>query len=124
MYAYLRAHSSVCFASETKEYKRFQYGEAQIDEANSQQLTCDNIILQYSSYQPYDENGYLNIDTSSGGKGKYITRGKAIDITWEKDTQWGITRYYDQNHNEIQLNTGKTWVEIIKNDRIDSVTYQ
>lgn len=109
---------------ETKEYKRFQYGEAQIDEANSQQLTCDNIILQYSSYQPYDENGYLNIDTSSGGKGKYITRGKAIDITWEKDTQWGITRYYDQNHNEIQLNTGKTWVEIIKNDRIDSVTYQ
>lgn len=112
------------YDAQTKEYKRFQYGEAQVDELTNEQLTCDNIILQYSSYQPYDENGYLNIDTSSGGSGKFITRGKAIDIRWEKDSQWGITRYYDANGNEIQLNPGKTWVEIIKNDRIDSVTYQ
>lgn len=109
---------------ETKEYKRFQYGEPQVDELDGQQLTCDNIILQYSSYQPYDENGYLNIDTSSGGQGKFITRGKAIDIRWEKDSQWGITHYYGQDGQEIQLNTGKTWVEIVLNDKIDAVTFQ
>lgn len=112
------------YDAETKKYKRFQYGEAQVDELNGEQLTCDNIILQYSSYQPYDENGYLNIDTSSGGQGKFITRGKAVDIRWEKDSQWGITRYYDAQNNEIQLNPGKTWVEIVLNDRVDSVTYQ
>lgn len=108
----------------TKEYRRYQYGEAQIDEATGEQLTCDNIIIQYSSWQPYDENGYLNIDTVSGGSGKYITRGQAADITWQKEDDWGITRYYDANGQEIRLNPGKTWVEIALNDSADSITYE
>lgn len=112
------------YDADTKKYNRFQFGAAQVDGLTNEQLTCDNIILQYSGYQPYDSNGYLNIDTSSGGAGKYITRGKAIDIRWEKDSQWGITRYYDSNNQEIQLNSGKTWVEIVLNDKIDSVSYQ
>ena len=108
----------------TETYLRFQFGEPQVDELNQEQLSCDNILLQYSSYQPYDGNGYLNIDTSSGGQGKFITRGKAIDIRWEKDSPWGITHYYDANEQEILLNPGKTWVEIIQNDRLDSITIQ
>ena len=82
------------------------------------------LFLQYSGYQAYDANGYLNIDTQSGGSGKYITRGKAIDITWSKDSQWGTTHYYDSNGQEIQLNRGKTWVEIVLNDSVGSVTLQ
>lgn len=108
----------------TKKYSRFQFGAPQVDELTNEQLTCDNIILQYSNYQPYESGGYLNIDTQSGGAGKFITRGKAIDIRWEKDSQWGITRYYDTNNQEIQLNSGKTWVEIVFNEKLDSVTYQ
>ena len=84
----------------------------------------ENIILQYSNYVPYDPNGYLNVDTQSGGEGLYITRGKAIDIHWTKDSQWGITHYYDSNNQEIQLNPGKTWVEIVLNDSVDSVILQ
>lgn len=108
----------------SKEYHRYQYGEAQIDETTGEQLTCDNILLQYSAYQPYDPNGYLNIDAVSGGQGKYITRGKAMDITWQKDNDWGITRYYDANGQEIRLNPGKTWVEIVLNGTVDSITYE
>jgi hypothetical protein len=112
------------YNAETKEYSRFQYGAAHIDQETGEQLTCDNIILQYSAYQPYDSNGYLNINTTSGGSGKYITRGKAVDITWQKDSEWGITRYYDADGQEIRLNTGKTWVEIVLNDETGSVVCQ
>ncbi|WP_373214936.1 DUF3048 domain-containing protein [Ruminococcus sp. 5_1_39BFAA] len=112
------------YNAETKKYSRFQFGGAHVDELTGQQLTCDNIILQYSAYQPYDQNGYLNVDTISGGQGKFITRGKAVDIRWEKDAVWGVTHYYDANEQEIQLNPGKTWVEIVQNDKIGSVTYQ
>lgn len=112
------------YNAETKEYSRFQFNAPHVDQLTGQQLTCDNIILQYSSYQPYDANGYLNIDTQSGGSGKYITRGKAINITWSKDSQWGTTHYYDSNGQEIQLNRGKTWVEIVLNDSVDSITLQ
>ncbi len=108
----------------TKKYNRFQFGGPQVDELTKEQLSVDNIILQYSDYRAYDENGYLNINVTSGGAGKYITRGKAIDIRWEKDSEWGITRYYDSNGQEIQLNKGKTWVGIVLNDKAASVTYQ
>ena len=112
------------YNAETKEYSRFQYDAPQVDQNTNEQLTCSNIILQYSQYQPYDENGYLNVNTSSGGVGKYITRGKAIDITWSKDSEWGTTHYYDANGQEIQLNPGKTWVEIVLNDSVDSISLQ
>ncbi len=112
------------YNAETKEYSRFQYDAPQVDQNTNEQLTCSNIILQYSQYQPYDENGYLNVNTSSGGAGKYITRGKAIDITWSKDSEWGTTHYYDVNGQEIQLNPGKTWVEIVLNDSVDSISLQ
>ena len=112
------------YDASTGKYKRFQFGDAHIDELTGEQLECDNIILQYSSWKNYDANGYLNIDTISGGSGKYITRGKAIDIRWEKDSPWGITHYYDANEQEIHLNQGKTWVEIVLNDTADAVNYQ
>ncbi|MDO5336314.1 MAG: DUF3048 domain-containing protein [Eubacteriales bacterium] len=112
------------YDASTGEYKRFQYGQAQVDDLTGEQLTCDNIILQYSQYTNYDENGYLNIDAISGGQGKFITRGQAIDIRWEKDSVWGVTHYFDSSNQEIRLNPGKTWVEIVLNDRVDQVTYQ
>lgn len=108
----------------TKEYKRYQFGAAHVDEVTGEQLTCANIILQYSSYSNYDSNGYLNVDTISGGSGKYITRGKAIDIRWEKDSVWGVTHYFDSNNQEIKINRGVTWVEIIQGDKTGAVTYE
>ena len=104
--------------------QHYETGLSHIDQNTGNQLTCENIILQYSNYVPYDPNGYLNVDTQSGGEGKYITRGKAIDIHWTKDSQWGITHYYDSNNQEIQLNPGKTWVEIVLNDSVGSVSLQ
>ena len=59
-------------------------------------------------------------------RAKYITRGKAIDIHWTKDfPKWGKSaHYYDSNNQEIQLNPGKTWVEIVLNDSVGSVSLQ
>jgi len=115
------AVNSPWFEYKDGQYYRYQYGEEQIDELTDEQLSYTNIILQYSSYTNHDANGYLNIDTTSGGSGKYITGGKAIDITWSKETEWGVTRYYDSNNEEITLNPGKTWVCIILNSSVDNV---
>ena len=42
-----------------------------------------------------------------------MTGGKAVPISWEKDGEFGVTRYYDQEHNEVVLNQGQTWICII-----------
>lgn len=121
---YISQHPYFTYDEEEGVYYRFQYDGPHVDGNTQEQLTCKNIILQYSQWKPYDENGYLNIDTSSGGAGKYITNGKAIDITWTKEGQWGATRYYDANGQEITLNPGKTWVDIVLNDYAGSVVIE
>ena len=43
----------------------------------------------------------------------FITGGKAEDITWKKDGEFGITHYYDASGNEIVLTPGKTWICVV-----------
>ncbi len=53
-------------------YYRYQYGDEQIDELTGEQLTYTNIIFQLSPWENYDDHGYLNIDTISGGDAYYF----------------------------------------------------
>ncbi|MBQ9306181.1 DUF3048 C-terminal domain-containing protein, partial [Butyrivibrio sp.] len=69
-----------------------------------------------------DENGYLIyncIDTNQPGL--YATKGKITDIVWTKTTETEITRYYDENGNELTMNTGKTYIALIPDDTWDQL---
>lgn len=137
-------HARFQYDPNTGLYNRFQYGDAQTDGNTGNQLAYKNVILQYCQWENFDDNGYLNIDMVSGGYGKYITNGKAIDIYWEKEaydpeseyyctiesqysyvpvrfSDFNVTRYYDMNGNEIKLNQGKTWVCIVQDSYTDDV---
>ena len=86
-----------------------------IDGANGKQLCFTNIIIQSNEYAVRDQLGYLWFQTVDTGRDAwYITHGKLIKCTWEKDSEYGATRYYDQSGKEITLNTGKTMVMIIE----------
>lgn len=141
-YAYNNA--SFSYNPEDGLYYRSQFGEPHIDGNTGEQLTCKNIILQYCDSQPFDENGYLWTDVTRGGTGKYISGGKAIDITWSKPYpqeettfivnidspylsvpvytgDFEVTHYYDMNGEEISLNPGTTWICLIRNSAADQV---
>ena len=86
-----------------------------IDGANGEQLTFTNIIVQSCEYAVRDQKGYLWFNTVDSGRDAwYITQGKLIKCTWEKDSEYGATRYYDGAGKEITFNTGKTMVLIIE----------
>lgn len=104
---------SFVYDPDSGKYLRYQFGEPQIDEENGEQLAVTNILIQNSAWEYYESGGYLNIHTDDPGTGKYITGGKAVDITWKKTEPWGPTYYYDQEGNEITLNEGKTWICIV-----------
>ena len=93
-----------------------------IDAVTGEQLKFKNILVQNTTHQELGE-GYLAFqchDTTNDGW--YFTNGKGIHVNWEKQTDYGATRYYDDNGNEITLNTGKTMVCIVEDG--DSFTYR
>lgn len=105
------------YDAETKLYNRFQYGDAQIDDQTGEQLTFTNVIIQYCDIVPYDENGYLDVDTNAGGDAIIFTNGTYEYCTWTKESDWGPARYYDAYGSEMILNQGKTWVCIVEDER-------
>lgn len=106
------------YNSEDGLYYRFEFGAPQVDALTNEQVAVTNIIIQNCLSSLKDsKNGTLDINYQSGGTGKFITKGKAIDITWTRESASSKTRYFDLNGNEIVLNPGKTWVEIVENSK-------
>ena len=99
-------------------YYRFQKPSngAHIDAATNEQLAFKNVLVQFAYYEVRDAKGYLAFQCIDNTKdGWYFTNGKGIHVNWEKSSDYGATRYYDDNGNEIQLNTGKTMICIVQN---------
>lgn len=105
-------------------YYRFQHGDKQVDGIDNSQLSCKNIILQVSSVSVIDSKyGYLDVETVGSGNGYYVTNGKAIPITWSKDSVKEPTHYYKEDGTEITMNVGKTWICIIDDAYEDNITF-
>ena len=100
-------------------YYKTLHGSRHVDALSGQQLAFANVIVQNSQWMPLDAKGYLafvNYDTTQDGY--YFTKGKCIHITWQKTADYGPTRYFDDAGNEIQLNTGKTYIAVAQAGRL------
>lgn len=82
-----------------------------------------NIIFQYCGWDYYNLTEYLDFNVHTSERGYYFTNGKCVDVTWKKDGEFGVTRYYDADGQEIRLNPGKTWICIIQSDRYDKAVF-
>lgn len=108
------------YNEETGLYDRYQHlaGDSDgphVDLANDQQLSFKNLLIQNTYFEVRDQKGYLAFqchDTTRDGW--FFTNGKGIHVTWEKTADYSATRYYDDDGNEIKLNTGKTMVCIVE----------
>lgn len=133
-------HARFDYNESDKLYYRSEFGDPQVDGSTGSQLAYKNIIIQECPSTMFDEK-YLWTDPTGagqGGSGWYITNGRAEKITWQKENwsaddpvettvssanvsfdvrecDFNVTRYYDANGNQITLNPGKTFVEIVRN---------
>ena len=111
-------NSTLKYNEETRTYDYYCYGKLHEDEEDGEVLTFKNVIIQECPYTLYDENGYMVYDcVASGLPGYYITNGEAAPITWTKETETGMTRFYDADGQEITVNRGKTFVSLVPDDK-------
>lgn len=107
-------------------YYYSEYGMKHVDPGNNNaQLAFTNLILQDARYVQFDNNGYMMFHSIDYNRdGYYITGGKAIPITWTKQDELDVTRYYDMDGNEISINTGKTYIALVPDDIWSSLEIQ
>lgn len=105
-------------------YYRYEFGREQIDAATNTQLSVKNVLIQLCDVEAYyDQQNHDRVDTTitGTGRGYYITNGKAIEIKWECEAEGQAPKYYDMDGNELAINHGKTWIDIVDTDNADKI---
>lgn len=102
------------FHEEEKIYLRKKDGKDHLDESDKSVIFAKNIIIQEVNAKVIDNEGRLSIDLIGEGKGKFFANGKGIDITWVKKDRKSRTIYYKEDGQELLLNPGITWIQVVK----------
>lgn len=96
-----------------KIYNRYVNGQVHVDKETKETIKATNIIIERLNIKVLDKAGRLSITNIGKDRGYYFTGGKMIEIEWYKDSRRGKTVYKDLHGNELQLNKGKTWIEVV-----------
>ncbi|MBQ4631271.1 MAG: DUF3048 domain-containing protein [Clostridia bacterium] len=103
------------YDSEEKVYKRYVDGEEHMSQTGNI-LTAKNIIIykvQNFNLKDNDNVGRQDLKNIGSGTGYYITNGKMIEIEWTKSSRTGKTVYTTEDGEELVLNPGNTFVQIV-----------
>lgn len=111
------------YDNENKVYLRFQHGGPHLDANSNKQLNFKNIIIQFVDGFSIDETRKFSFKQASG-EGYYISNGKAVPITWDKNETDRSMLYYDSDKNVLEVNPGKTYIAIFPGDRTSDVIFE
>ena len=103
------------YDAENGNYRRFRMGKPHIERNTNEQVKATNIIIQEVSSPPIENDtaGRRNLLNIGSGNGWFITGGKAIPVKWSKSARDAQTTYKTDAGEQIKLNEGQTWIEIV-----------
>lgn len=110
------SRSALTYNEKTQLYEKTLYGKPQCDGESGKQMTFSNVLIQRCA--DYEVGaGYLGYDCSGTDDGFFLTRGRMIHVTWDKDNDYDATTFRDDSGQEIALNPGKTMIFIIQSGK-------
>lgn len=104
------------YNEDTKLYERYVGNVLRKDWLTKETLVTKNIIITVANnYTTDEDNGYgrQEIENIGNLNGYYITEGKAIKIKCSKEKRTSRTVYKDLEGNEIKVNDGNTYIQIV-----------
>lgn len=114
------SYSTVSFCTymydaEKELYFRNRNGATHVDRNTNEPISVMNVIIQKVNSEVIDgdDAGRLDFELIGSGEGYFCTLGKCIQITWAKEDEKSPTIYKDMDGNEIKLNEGNTWIQIV-----------
>lgn len=98
-------------------YKRSHGQDPHLDKNTNQQIRAKNIVVlsmeESRANDGYAGNAHLLYDTQGTGEAYIFMDGRRINGTWRKDGRTKRTMLYDESGDEIKLNRGLIWFEIL-----------
>lgn len=104
-------------------YYANQYGDKYIDENTGEQVSFTNLLFLKTSISILDSYGRLDVTTIGSGEGWFCTGGKWVEITWERDEEFGPFHYYLADGTELSLAPGHTYIGIMSDDDTATVSF-
>lgn len=101
------------YDSTNKYYLRFMNGASHNDKETGKTLHYKNIIIEKVYNHSIDSYGRQDLTTTGTGEGYFVTDGYAVPINWTKSSRSAKTKYTYKNGEEIELNDGNTFIQII-----------
>jgi len=84
-----------------------------INKEDNLPLTYKNIVVQVTTIKTQMDGNHLDIALVGAGDGYVISNGKFIKMHWTKKNDTSQTHLTDQEGNDLPLNPGKTWWNIV-----------
>ena len=112
------------YDKDTRLYTKYQYnGTAQIDEITGEKIYVKNVFVLFANIQSH---GDVTVDVffEDGGNGYYVSDGKIINITWEKNSPTSPIEVFDEAGNPVQVNAGRSYINIVRQTQADKTTWE
>ncbi len=111
------------YDAETGKYLKWQHGKPQVDAGNDdKQLEFENVFLLTAEISPREDADLIEVDYVQGGVGYYFTQGAYQEINWAKSDASAPFVFTDSSTGEeVSVNTGKSFLAVIRTDYADSI---
>ncbi|MBQ3135250.1 MAG: DUF3048 domain-containing protein [Oscillospiraceae bacterium] len=106
------------YDAERNAYLVSQHGAPYVDGNTNEQVAVTNVLViqTHINVIPGDKEGRLNVDLVGSGSGWFACGGKAVPITWAKDSASAPLTYFTADGQPLTLGVGSSYINIIDTD--------
>jgi len=80
---------------------------------NGNQIEANNVAVIATDIKIFDAEGRKHMVTVGSGDAMLLQDGEVKLVRWVKETRTGRLYFTDTNNEEIRMNPGKTWIEVV-----------
>ncbi len=111
---------SFSYEESSGQYFKTAFGAPQMDAQTNLQLSFDNVLVLFTEIGVKDDEVCSDF-AFEGGEGYYFYNGNFEKLSWSKSMPFDPLVLLDENGDEININTGKTYVGFVDNDNIQTL---
>ena len=103
------------YHEKTDKYLMYKSGNRKMDMLNGKNIAFNNLFILFSDAVTYEkaEGTELVMDTTSGGKGYYISKGALTEFRWSTDKS-GALCFKSLSGDDLTVNRGNVYIAFYK----------